>query len=111
MKEADKAAYGLPTPADPFTLDKGGIGAWELAGRYSVLDLNDDAGFFGFATPTGGVRGGRQSIWTAGINWYPNNAIRFLLNYEHTDVSRLNGSGVDIGAKLDTVALRAQLSL
>ena len=109
--KANKAAYGLPTPADPFTLDKGGIGAWELAGRYSVLDLNDDAGFFGLATPTGGVRGGRQSIWTAGINWYPNNAIRFLLNYEHTDVSRLNGSGVDIGAKLDTVALRAQLSL
>jgi phosphate-selective porin OprO/OprP len=57
------------------------------------------------------VRGGRQSIWTAGINWYPNNAIRFLLNYEHTDVSRLNGAGTDIGARLDTVALRAQLSL
>jgi len=109
--KADKAAYGLPTPSDPFSLDKAGWGAWELAGRYSVLDLNDNAGFAGLATPAGGVRGGRQSIWTAGINWYPNNAIRFLFNYEHTDVSRLNGAGADIGAKLDTVALRAQLSL
>ncbi len=109
--KADKAAYGLPTPADPFTLDKGGIGAWELAGRYSVLDLNDNSGSFGFATPVDGVRGGRQSVWTAGLNWYPNNAIRFLLNYEHTNVSRLSASGADIGAKLDTVALRAQLSL
>ncbi|HVP85330.1 MAG TPA: porin [Rhizomicrobium sp.] len=109
--KADKAAYGLPTPSDPFTLDKSGIGAWELAGRYSVIDLDDNAGLAGFATPAGGVRGGRQSIWTAGINWYPNNAIRFLFNYEHTDVSRLSGAGANIGGKLDTVALRAQLSL
>jgi phosphate-selective porin OprO/OprP len=108
--KADKAAYGLPVPNDPFNLDKGGIGAWEFATRYSVLDLDDNAGFAGIATPAGGVRGGRQRIWTAGINWYPNNAIRFLFNYEHTDISRLNGVGVAIRAKLDTVALRAQLS-
>lgn len=109
--KADKGAFGLPTPSDPFTLDGAGIGAWELAGRYSVLDLNDNAGIAGLPTPAGGVRGGRQSIWSVGLNWYPNNAIRFLLDYQHTDVSRLNSAGADIGARLDTVALRAQLSL
>jgi phosphate-selective porin OprO/OprP len=109
--KADKAAYGLPSPADPLSFDTAGIGAWELAARYSVLDLNDNAGFAGFHAPAGGVRGGRQNIWTVGLNWYPNNAIRFLLDYQHTNVSRLNTAGADIGAKLDTVALRAQLSL
>ncbi|HTO42308.1 MAG TPA: porin [Rhizomicrobium sp.] len=109
--KADKAAYAIPTPSEPFNLDGAGIGAWELAARYSVLDLNDNAGVAGFLAPAGGIRGGRQNIWTAGLNWYPNSAIRFQANYQHTDVSRLNAGGADIGAKLDAFSLRAQLSL
>ena len=85
------------------------VSSLSLAG--GTLDLNDNAGFAGFHAPAGGVRGGRQNIWTVGLNWYPNNAIRFLLDYQHTNVSRLNTAGADIGAKLDTVALRVQLSL
>jgi len=104
-------SYGLPKPAHAFSFDRPGSGAWELAGRYSVLDLNDDAGLAGHATPVGGIRGGEQKIWSAGLNWYPNNAVRFLLDYQHVDVSRLNGAGADIGAKLDDVSLRVQLSL
>jgi phosphate-selective porin OprO/OprP len=109
--KADKAAFGLPTPDDPFAWGRHGVGAWELAGRYSVLDLDDHSGLAGFATPAGGIRGGREEIWTVGLNWYPNTAIRFLLDYEHASVSRLNGAGAGIGGKLDTIALRSQLSL
>lgn len=109
--KADKAAYAMPTPSEPFTLGGAGLGAWELVARYSVLDLNDDAGVAGFLAPAGGIRGGRQNIWTAGLNWYPNSAIRFQANYQHTDVSRLSAGGADIGAKLDALSLRAQLSL
>jgi phosphate-selective porin OprO/OprP len=108
---ASTGSYGLPKPNSPLSFDSGGFGAWELAARYSVLDLNDNAGVTGHATPTGGIRGGEQKIWTVGVNWYPNNAIRFVLDYQHTDVDRLNGSGGDIGAKLDAVSLRTQLSL
>jgi len=107
----DRGAYAAPTPSDPFSIDHAGIGAWELAARYSDLNLNDNAGIAGIATPTGGIRGGNQRIWTAGINWYPNSAIRFVLDYQHTDVSRLNGAGGDLGAKLDTFSLRAQFAL
>ena len=107
----ERGAFGLPSPAQPFSFDHPGIGAWELAARYSVLDLNDNAGVAGVAAPVGGIRGGRQKIWTAGVNWYPNNAIRFVLDYQHTDVSRLNAAGGDIGAKLDAVSLRAQFAL
>jgi phosphate-selective porin OprO/OprP len=108
---ASTGSYGLPKPRSSLSFDHGGYGAWELAGRYSVLDLNDNAGVAGAATPLGGVRGGQQKIWTAGLNWYPNAAVRFVLDYQHTDVSRLDAGGGDLGAKLDAVSLRAQFSL
>jgi len=104
-------SYSIPKPDNVFSFDHAGLGAWELAGRYSVLDLNDNAGTAGHTAPAGGIRGGEQKIWTAGINWYPNNAIRFVLDYQHTDVSRLTNAGGDAGAKLNAVSLRAQLSL
>jgi phosphate-selective porin OprO/OprP len=104
-------SYSLPKPRNSFSFDHAGLGAWELAARYSVLDLNDNAGSAGLPAPLGGVRGGEQKIWTAGVNWYPNAAIRFVLDYQHTDVSRLDGAGADIGAKLDAVSLRAQFAL
>jgi phosphate-selective porin OprO/OprP len=75
-----------------------------------VLDLNFDAGLPGTPLPKNGIRGGEQKIFTAGVNWYPNNAIRFLLDYQHTDASRLNSAGASIGGRLDAVSLRAQVA-
>lgn len=107
----DLGAYAAPKPKDAFSLDHAGLGAWELAARYSVLDLNFDPGVAGAAAPADGIRGGRQRIWSAGINWYPNSLLRLMLDYQHTDVSRLSGAGGDLGARLDDVSLRLQLSL
>ncbi len=104
-------AYGIPKPAQNFTLDKGGWGAWELAARYSDLDLNYNPGTAGLATPTGGIRGGDQRIWSAGINWYPNQVLRFMLDYQHVDVSRLSSTGGSLDATLDDVSLRLQFAL
>ena len=75
-----------------------------------MLDLNFDAGAPGTVQAADAIRGGEQKIWTAGLNWYPNNAIRFLLDYQHTDVSRLSSTGDDLGARLDAVSLRAQVA-
>jgi phosphate-selective porin OprO/OprP len=106
----ERGAYGSPSPTDEFSFDKIGWGAWELAGRYSVLDLNFDEGSAGLPLPPDGIRGGEQKIWTAGLNWYPNNAIRFLLDYQHSDVSRLDSAGGNLDARLDAVSLRAQVA-
>jgi phosphate-selective porin OprO/OprP len=104
-------AYGAPKPAQNFTFDKGGAGAWEIAARYSDLDLNYNSGLAGFATPTGGIRGGDQRIWSAGINWYPNQVLRFMLDFQHVNVSRLSSTGGDLGAVLDDVSLRLQIAI
>ncbi|HEY1631114.1 MAG TPA: porin [Rhizomicrobium sp.] len=105
------AAFTSPKPTIPFSLSGGGWGAWELAGRYSDVDLNDHAGGFGLATPFGGIRGGEQKIWSAGINWYPNAVLRFALDYQWIDIGRLSGGGADVGQNLQALSLRSQISL
>lgn len=54
------------------------IGAFEVAARYSTLDLND----------TGVVSGGKMENITLGANWYVNRNVRMMLNYVrvNTDV-------------------------
>jgi phosphate-selective porin OprO/OprP len=102
-------AFLEPDPSDPFSLNHG-LGAWELVGRYSDLDLNQGIGLPGESTPYGGVRGGDQRIWTLGVNWYPNSLFRFMLDYQNIGVSRLSSSGDDIGQTVQAIALRAEVS-
>ena len=100
------AAYKGIIPANPFSLTGGGWGAWEIAGRISTIDLNDQ-----LATANG-VAGGRQTIYTAGLNWYVNRNIRFMLNYLHGDITKQASSTnpADVGARFDAVAMRTQIA-
>ncbi len=56
--------------------DGGGIGAWEIAARYSQLDLSD-----------GLVRGGEMKNFTFGVNWYVNPYSRIMWNYVRAEVA------------------------
>ncbi len=53
----------------------GGWGAWQLAGRYSTLDLSDN-----------NIQGGELGNLTFGINWYLNPNMRVAFNYIHADL-------------------------
>ena len=59
-------------------LNKGGIGAFEVAGRFSELNLNNH-GVAGF--PSTSTLGGRVENFTLALNWYPVRGIRFQANW------------------------------
>jgi phosphate-selective porin OprO/OprP len=86
------ATFNNPRVITPFDWNGGTWGAWELAARYSDLDLNWHEGSIGQTAaqaPVGGVRGGEEKIWTLGLNWYFNNNVLMRFNYLIVDVSKL----------------------
>jgi phosphate-selective porin OprO/OprP len=100
------AAYGGIIPANPFSWWGGGWGAWEIAGRFSTINLNDQLG------TTNGIAGGQQTVYAAGLNWYPNANVRFMFDYLHGNIVKQisptnNG---DAGAKFDAFAMRTQVA-
>jgi phosphate-selective porin OprO/OprP len=99
-------AYARIMPVAPFSLGSGGWGAWELAARYSVINLNDQLGL------KAGAAGGDQSIWTFGLNWYVNSNIRLVFNYLHGSIAKQVSPVVptNAGAKFDAVGMRTQVA-
>ena len=57
-----------------------GPGAWEVAVRYSHIDLND-----------GDTIGGKEHNITAAVNWYMNPNIRILFNYVYGNIDSSSG--------------------
>jgi len=100
------ASYLGVVPEHPFSLAGGGWGAWEIAGRFSTIDLTDQ-----LATASG-IAGGRQTIYTAGLNWYVNRNARFLFDYLHGNIAKqVSPTNIgDAGAKFDAFAMRTQVA-
>ena len=114
---AASAAFTSPRPRVNFSPDGGGWGAFELVGRYSTLSLNDNEGVIGGPLPAGGVRGGEQRIATIGLNWYPNQVLKFTLQAQNVQASKIGTTIVapitantNLGQNFDTIALRTQLA-
>jgi len=86
-----------------------GFGAWEVAYRWSYLNLSD-----------AGIRGGRAVDHAFGLNWYLNPYTRVMFNYVHSqihDTSLLDGSvdrdtgGAGGTGELDAVMCRVMIDL
>ena len=79
-------------------ISKGGSGAFQLAARFEYLDLADDSLIAGptnnFTTGTAGLaspgsrlgRGGTQTSYLLGLNWYPMDYLRLMINYVRIEV-------------------------
>jgi phosphate-selective porin OprO/OprP len=57
-------------------------GAWEIAARYSYVNLNDGVG-------NNRIEGGVLNGWTFGLNWYLNTNLRFQFDYAYDQRSDL----------------------
>ncbi|RAK59248.1 porin [Phenylobacterium hankyongense] len=102
--------FDAPKQNYNFNPAAGAWGAFELAARYSDLDLNYNAGSAGTAAAPDAIRGGEQKISSVGLNWYLNPDIRFMFDYLHVDVNRFNAAGVQVGQSYNALALRSQLT-
>ncbi len=65
----DRGAFGRPRPKREFRDGSGGLGAIELAFRFSRVDLTDQ-----------GIDGGELNNFTAAVNWYPTHHLRVMFN-------------------------------
>ena len=117
-----RGAYTGVIPDVPLAPGSPGGGALEIAGRFSIVDLNSRylttstlgsaytaPGVFTGGTTTYG--GGEQTSFGVGLNWYPNLNMRFMLDYEHVviDNPQVYGGPNYRGATVDWVAGRTQL--
>jgi phosphate-selective porin OprO/OprP len=97
----------------------GGWGAWEISGRYDVLDLTDKAlALQGAPGPTSVncTLCGEQKTWLIGVNWYINDYTRFQFNYNESDIDGgplllANGTSANSndGANIKGFGMRAQV--
>eukprot|EP00913_Durusdinium_trenchii_P035311 g33041.t1 len=95
VRPYDRAAgvMGEVTPRRPFSR-RGGKGAWEVAARWSYIDLND-----------AGIRGGSLHDITLGLNWHLNKFVKLQCNYIHAMLdSPVNGD-----SNANILAFRAHL--
>lgn len=78
---------------------KGGYGAWEVAARYSSVDLSD-----------GAIDGGQEDNFTIGVNWYPTTTTRMMLNYVKVlDVNFQNTAATHHKDEPSAIYLRSQV--
>lgn len=96
-----KGKFYKVEPKNNFSLKNGGWGAWELATRYAAADLN-----------SGSIQGGEMSAITVALNWYLNDNVRFMADYNkafsltNTPVTTTGGGDPNV----DTFTLRGQLA-
>jgi phosphate-selective porin OprO/OprP len=83
----EPASYKGVTPENPFDLESGKLGAWEIAVRYSQLDIDKDSFPF-FADPL--TSASQAKNFGAGLNWHLNKNVKFSFNYEHTKFEDAN---------------------
>lgn len=118
------AAFDGPTVANPFNWGANTWGAWELAARYSDVDLNYREGAAGTLQTGSSIRGGQEKNVTVGVNWYWNAFARLMFDYQHVKVDRLSPAtsasnastvwftpvGAQIGQNFNVWSVRSQFA-
>lgn len=72
-------------------ISNGGYGVFEVAGRFSAIDLSSR-----------NTTGGTERDFTAGVNWYPDRNIRVMADYVHADTDPSGVKVLNVPQKIDS---------
>jgi phosphate-selective porin OprO/OprP len=86
----DADTKGSVIPLHPFNPRQGDWGALQLAGRYSQLEVDNEA-FPLFSNPNTSARSARS--FSVGLNWYLNQNVSVKASFSHTDFTGGGGAG------------------
>jgi phosphate-selective porin OprO/OprP len=86
----EKASYKGVVPNSALEGGSGGWGAWEIAARFSQLNV-DHAAYPVFANPQQAAGMARE--WAVGLNWYLNRNVKFVLDYDRSSFVKGAASG------------------
>lgn len=87
------ASYKGIMPRTNFDLAGGTWGAFEVAGRYEHLNIDNSVFDNGFASLNTSVS--RADAWGLGLNWYPHKSVRLSLDFEQTAFDSGAAAGED----------------
>ena len=100
----EEKGWGRLSPERPFDPSQKSWGAWELAARYSLFDGDSDIFKLGMAAGTD-----KAEAFTVGLNWYLNDYMRMIFDYEHTEFDEdITVSGESLDDE-DAFMVRCQL--
>ena len=77
-----QGTFGRVIPKRNFNFGHGDWGAWEMAGRFSFVNLN-----------SGDIHGGRLGMIMAGVNWYLHSHVKWRFDYGRGRVSERTPQG------------------
>jgi phosphate-selective porin OprO and OprP len=104
----EEAAFRGFKPLTTFSPSEGTWGAFEVVARVQSLSVSDDAfdgGADSFADPLAAAS--QADSWGVGVNWYLNENVKWLLDYEHTTFE----GGAPAGDREDEDAIQLRLAL
>ena len=77
----------------------GGVGAWEIAARYSEMDISSKS-----------IAGGKERNVTIGLNWWLNRSLMLRLNYVYANPDPTSAVTLDgVNERIDIIEGRAQV--
>jgi phosphate-selective porin OprO/OprP len=104
----EEQAYRGFEPNKVFSPSDGTWGAFEVVARVQSLSIGDEAftgGADSFADPLASAR--QADSWGVGFNWYLNENLKWLLNYDHTTFE----GGAEGGDREDEDAVQLRLAV
>jgi phosphate-selective porin OprO/OprP len=96
--KTSSGVFGRVSPTRPFDPANGEWGAWQIAARYSWIDLQDH-----------GMNGGEEQNVTAALNWHLYSNLRLQLNYTYADVKDTGDELSNASGDIHAFQTRAQI--